>query len=181
MPYSVTRILACIHLARDVVVLENFYKYLAISDSLWSWNTMLLCLHFNATCNNAFISLSRHKRVQLGLKESQMVYWWFWSISFSGVCIMGNQYTNTPLRYTSKLVSHPIIRMSLHVPFLKGELCLLRLLLFFAHSKEVAEEDFFLAGLFLSASRCSLRSCSLFCFCKAIRCCCKDRLGMSPV
>ena len=105
----VCRILACIHLAaRDVVVLENFYKYLAISDSLWSRNTMLLCLHFNGTCNNAFISLSRHKRVQLGLKESQMVYWWFWSIS--GVCIMGNQYTNTPLRYTSKLVSHPIIQ-----------------------------------------------------------------------
>ena len=66
------------------------------------------------------------------------------------------------------------------LPFLKGELCLLRLLLFLAQSREVAEEDFFLAGLFLSASRCSFRSCSRFCFCKAIRCCCKERLGMSP-
>ena len=67
-----------------------------------------------------------------------------------------------------------------NLPFLKGELCLLRLLLFFAQSKDVAEEDFFLAGLFRSASRCSFKSCSLFCFCKAIRCCCKERLGMSP-
>ena len=56
----------------------------------------------------------------------------------------------------------------------------MRLLLFFAQSKDVAEEDFFLAGLFRSASRCSFKSCSLFCFCKAIRCCCKERLGMSP-
>ena len=66
------------------------------------------------------------------------------------------------------------------IPFLKGELCLFRLLLFLAHKSEEAEEDFLRAGLFRSASRCSFKSCSRFCFCSAIRCCCSDKLGINP-
>ena len=66
------------------------------------------------------------------------------------------------------------------LPFLKGELCLFRLLLLRAQRRDEAAEDFFRAGLFFSASRCSFKSWSLFCFCKAMRCCCKDRLGIRP-
>ena len=66
------------------------------------------------------------------------------------------------------------------VPFLKGELCRFRLLLFLAHKSEEAEEDFLRAGLFRSASRCSFKSCSRFCFCSAMRCCCSDKLGINP-
>ena len=69
---------------------------------------------------------------------------------------------------------------SIFLPFLKGELCLFRLLLFLAQRSDEAAEDFFRAGLFFSASRCSFRSWSRFCFCKAIRCCCKDKLGTRP-
>ena len=44
------------------------------------------------------------------------------------------------------------------LPFLNGELCLFRLLLFLAQRSDEAAEDFFRAGLFFSASRCSFRS-----------------------